>query len=139
MTDPTITTMNPAACRTISAAMKDALAFVEETYGVTIEFRGGSYDSVAKTYRPKIIVSVGDAETAARNEFAAEARYFRPYDSIKAEDYGREFTYGRKTYALVGLKPRSPRFPLVARDVADGRLYKLPLAAFVGGPREAQS
>lgn len=39
-------------------------------------------------------------------------------------ELGDEFKYDGKTYTIVGLKPRSKRYPILAK-CSDGKTYKL--------------
>lgn len=109
-------TIGKREAKVISEAIAQALESVEQELGVKIEVGGGTFDPTVGTFKPKITVSV---DGAAKNAFAQDAAYFK----LTADDYEREFTSHGKTYKLVGVKPRSPKYPLIG-EAADGRQYK---------------
>ena len=41
-------------------------------------------------------------------------------------DLGQEFQRSGKTFTIVGLKPRSKKYPILAK-CSDGKTYKLPV------------
>lgn len=49
-----------------------------------------------------------------------------PLFGLTFEDYGRPFQSGGEVFALVALKPRNRKYPLIGRS-AKGTLYKFPL------------
>ena len=63
----------------------------------------------------------GVAQTTEARDFAAHAHYW----GLKPEHLGAEFEADLgKRFKLIGLKPRSPKFPLLAKSLADGKVYK---------------
>lgn len=47
---------------------------------------------------------------------------------LTADQFGATFTFRNKKYTVTGLKPRSSRFPILARNEA-GKVYKFPANA----------
>lgn len=99
-----------------------ALAVVGARFGVTIERKGARFSP--ESCEVSYTIRVGDAhrEDGDRAEFAMHARVF----GLAAADFGRTFVTARGRFALVGIKPRNRRYPIIARD-ARGALFKFPV------------
>jgi len=68
------------------------------------------------------------------NAVSREAEDFRLYADrwgLRPEDLGREFTRDRdnETFKIVGGKPRSRKYPIIARNVRTGKEYKFDVSA----------
>lgn len=113
--------------RAINADLSQALVAIAEKHGVQIKVGSGSFTSDNATVKVEIaaIASDGTAKTKEATDFE---RYATSY-GLKPEDLGKTFSYGGKEYTLVGAKPRSTKYPLLAKDNRSGKTFKLPLAA----------
>lgn len=109
-------TIGRSEAKQISEAIAEALKPVEQELGVTITIGGGTFDPQVGTFKPKIEVSVGDAE---KNEFALNAPLF----ALTEDDYEREFESHGHTYQLVAISTRRPKYPFVGRRL-DGKQFK---------------
>jgi hypothetical protein len=117
--------------------LEAALASVAKKHGIAITFKNINF------YAPDFITAkttlemtaLGDSSAASDPRAAALVKAqadFKAYASsfgLTPEQYGVTFKHGRDTYKLVGFKPRSPRFPILATNVANGTTYKLPESA----------
>src|SRR5271157_6018674 len=107
-----------------------AMRQLAQKHGVRIRLKTLRYDSL-KANGTVEFVAIGDASTAADPQAAQLAIYkaeFAKYAAsfgLKPEQYGATIKSGRDTYKLVGLKPRSPKRPILAQNVADGKVYIL--------------
>jgi hypothetical protein len=98
---------------------EEALKAVAEKHGLTVRYAGGKYDPTAGTFTPKVEFANADS---GQKKFEQFARGF----GFTPEDYDAEFTTTNGTYRLVGLNPRAPKYPVLARNVRDGKTYKMP-------------
>lgn len=116
--------LNRATLRAISTDAEAALASVAKKHGVQIDVGGIRYNADHATMKVEIaaIASDGTAKTKEATDFE---RYADSY-GLKASDLGREFNYLGDTFTLIGAKPRSTKYPLLAKR-SDGKVYKLPL------------
>lgn len=113
----TIKQWDKATCRRVLVAAMEALKPVQEEFGISIELKGGgNFTDGTLTKSLTFNVVSSDGVTA---EWKANCRRFGLYD----EDYGRKFESKGKGYTVSGIKPRSPKFPVLATD-ADGTVYK---------------
>jgi hypothetical protein len=115
----------------LRADIDAAFVAIRQKHGVTLSIGNISYSPDKATSR-LTMVAIGDSNVATDPRAAALAKaqveFKRCASSfgLKPEQYGMIFKYGRETYKLVGLKPRAPKMPILATNVADGRTYKLP-------------
>jgi hypothetical protein len=121
----TITELDRNACLTISKAAQEALQAVAEQFGLNLTMKGGKYDPASGTFTPKVEFSVAGS---AGKEWANTVRFLssnHPAEWLTAEDFGATITSQGKTYELVGINLRAPKFPINAKCLSDGKTYKL--------------
>ena len=79
-------------------------------------------------------VSVSDVVVSGRGENkqvevktkeAMDFKRYAPMFDLEADDFGKTFNMRGKEYKIVGLKPRSKKYPVLAE--ADGKVYKVPV------------
>ena len=100
-------------------------------YGVSIG--PGRYDSRSVKLTVEIVEKSADG--SALDEKAMMLRDLgNPMFGLPKDALGKRFFYGSNEYEAVGLAPRSPRYPLLAKRVVSGTVYKLPASAMGGTP-----
>lgn len=101
--------------KAISVDLHAAIADVAKKHGVEFVPAGGTYDPTSSEGRLSIRIRTAgiDPEAARYTEAAASV-------GLKAEDLGRTFTQGRKTYTIVGL---SRSYKVCLKDT-DGKPYQ---------------
>jgi hypothetical protein len=55
---------------------------------------------------------------------------------LKLEDLGKSFDWGHKSYTIIGLNPKSRRFPILAKRNDDGKVFKFPETVAKSYPTE---
>lgn len=99
----------------------DAVKDLEKEYGVKIDL--GNIRFTNEQFTTKLtttIVGDGDAEEIKAKK-VIETYGFRY--NLTVEDYGKTFSVNGNIYTFVGLKPRSPKYPVIGKN-ASGKLYK---------------
>lgn len=124
---PTATKIDRATLRLISAEAEKALQAVAEKFGVTIT-PGRSVYSNGDTGALKFDMVIRKETTDGRvlDIRAVDFQRYAAEFGFEASDLDREFKSNGKTYRIVGLKPNSPRFPVLAQDVSTNKTYKFP-------------
>lgn len=117
-----ITSIDKSAARQISEVTEAVLKRAAEELGLEVKVSGGKYDPTVGTFAPKVEFSLSGAK---EREFELMARSF----GLKPEDYGATLTTRTGTYMLEGLNPRRRKYPVEAKDVVTGQMYKLPESA----------
>jgi hypothetical protein len=133
-----ITNFDPSNLKQLRAAIDAALAPVVKQYGVRLSLGTISYDPTNPKATTRLtMIAVGDANAATDPRAAmlvkAKADFNRYAESfgLKPEQFGSIFKYGRETYKLVGVKPGSPKYCILATNVATGKTFKLPESSVV--------
>ncbi len=109
-----------ARCREIREALDGAVQPLAQRLGLAMRIGSATFTPGNIRFKLEIFA---DSETGS-----PEAEDFRLYCSrygLEAEDLNKAFDWGGKQFVLIGCKPRSSRFPLLARG-ADGRVFKFP-------------
>jgi hypothetical protein len=129
-----IKAFDPQNLKNVRADIDSALLAIKQKYGITIQLGNISYSPDKATSRLTMI-AVGDAAAATDPRQAAlakaQAEFKRAASSfgLKPEQFGATFTFGRDTYKLAGLKPRSPKRPVLGTSLRDGKTYVFPESA----------
>lgn len=91
---------------------------------VTVEYKSGKYGTgyAVLSFTFSRTDEDGEALTPAREDFE---RLAFMYDGLKPEDFGRVFYNRGQAFTICGLKPRSPKYPILAKNEA-GQTYKFP-------------
>ena len=126
-----IKAFDPTNLKELRAEIDAALKAVQTKHGVRLSLGSISYDGVKATTRLTMI-AVGDSASASDPRAAmlvkAQADFNRYADQfgLKPAQFGVTFKYGRETYKLAGVKPGSPKYCILATNVANGKTFKLP-------------
>ena len=130
--------------KTVQAIIDDlemALSSVAEKWGLSLVRKGCTYRDDEMPVPFRLSVSSDEATSRAERDFSSMAIAI----GLQAADFGREFSYAGQQYQICGVKPRSPKYPVLARNVATGKTHKFPASlvadalrgASVGDPRIA--
>lgn len=119
-----ITVIERSTCQMLRPELEAALQSVATKYGVSISLGSASFSPDNVTF--KLIVAVKSASGDAMTKEASDFKMFCNMYGMKPSDLHREFTYGGNRYKLLGCKPRSSRFPIIALKLATNQRFKLP-------------
>jgi hypothetical protein len=118
-----VTSFNRQNIRQINSELEAALKQVAEKYGLEVKL--GNTRFTGDNFSTKVQVA-----TVAEGgiTMSKEATDFNRYKTILGinMDLGQEFQRSGKTFTIVGLKPRSKKYPILAK-CSDGKTYKLPV------------
>ena len=89
---------------------------------IDVKVGNASFGSGYATFKLNVssVTADGNLVTKEAQDFKT---YARLYD-LKPEDLGRTFNQGRDVYEIVGAKPRSRKYPILAKNVDTGTVYK---------------
>ena len=102
----------------INAALSDQL----DKLGLTAKIGNISFSDA--DFRCKLEVSCGSADDASRREWDKHAPLF----GLASEDFGKSFVHGGTAFTVCGIKPKSRKYPVLAKNLS-GTTYKFPVAA----------
>lgn len=104
--------MNKAKAQEISKALKDALAGIEERFGVKALVEGGKFDET--TFSPKIDFAEVEGGVVVTKELTA-LRAFHP--GIE----GRLVKLREGEYRVIGFRTSATRYPFIVEPVNGGK------------------
>lgn len=113
------------ACKRIRQELEHAIdvqSEVWESYGLKVKVGSARFTSSSVEFKVEVATVAEDGTVASRE--AREFKTYAPLFGLKAEDLGRKFQAGGRTYTVTGCKPRSKSSILADRD--DGKRYKFP-------------
>lgn len=108
----------PALRDEIAKALKN----VEEKHGITFKLGGISFtdDHFRSKIEAYLTQKGGEVVDPGKINFDRYARSF----GLNKEDFGKKFSTCNGTYQICGIKLRSYKYPILAKNSKDGRTYK---------------
>ena len=110
------------AIKMLRGEIKAALSEVEQKYGLTFDLGGATF--TPREFNVKLSCTLNDANGEAVSIEALDFQRYAKSFGITKQLGDKVLTMGN-TYEIVGLKPRSHKYPLLVKD-SNGKLYKLP-------------
>lgn len=112
------------ACKVLRNEIDQALQQVADKYGINIKAGNATFTDNNITFKLQLS-TIGDNGLTMTKEAEDFKRYAFEH-GLSADKLFAEFTIGHKTYTLLGYKPRSTRYPFIAKCHSTGQTYKLP-------------
>lgn len=84
------------------------------------EFNEGGVGYIASKLVNEAIRLAQVEGNATKDQFAL----FAPTFGLVADDFGRQFSFGKNLYKIVGCSPKSFKFPVLAARIPDGKTFK---------------
>ena len=109
-----ISKFDRAVCAVVARRIEEALAPLAAELGVVVKVKGGNF--TASDYNAKVEFAVVGEDGIAQTRDGDSFRVMAPLYGFSADDLGRKFTQGRKTYQITGWRSRSGKRPILARD-----------------------
>jgi len=118
-----INSLDRTAVRRINDDIQSALDSVAKRYGVQIKVGNSRFSNTNCT--TKIDIStVNEGGTVMTKEATDYNRYASSFGLTKK--LGDTFEFRYDTYEIVGLKPRSSKYPVLAKNLSNGKTFKFP-------------
>lgn len=118
-----INSLDRTAVRRINDDIQSALDAVAKRYGVQIKVGNSRFSNTNCT--TKIDIStVNEGGTVMTKEATDFNRFAASFGITKK--LGDTFDFRYDTYEIVGLKPRSSKYPVLAKNLSNGKTFKFP-------------
>jgi len=105
-----------AVCREFGDQIRNQIQIPE---GVEMESAGGTFDG--KTFTMKLKFTLTDCARQSTEELMYNS--FRHAAGLP--EWGFSFrTFDGEEFVMTDYKPRSPKFPIIAKNAVNGKLYK---------------
>ena len=114
--------MNRDIAKAIETRMITLLSPMEKELGVKVTAKGGTIGDTYVTLKFEVaeVKKDGVAETREAQDFKRMARYY----GLSAKMLNLPFRNGSDTFQVIGLKPKSRKWPVLAKNVRTGKIYK---------------
>lgn len=118
----TITQFNKHNGMELVNALRQALQNAANDFGVTIELGTPRYDENRLTFKVEAFVAGNgnQGESSAAIQFRAAATLL----GLQPEDLGKTFQSRGDTYQIVGAKIANRKYPILAKNIKNGKTYK---------------
>lgn len=127
-----LTKLDQNDVRAVSKECEDALKAVATRYGLNLKVGTRRYTDKEVRFRVGLSVaevsSTGETLTPEAMAFKKNAYAF----GLDANMLGKEFKTFMGTYRVIGLKTSSRKYPILARNVRNGKTYKFPVTVLTG-------
>ena len=120
-----INSLDRDSVRQINLEIKEALKAVAEKYGVNIDIKGSRFSDSNCTTKLEIATIAESGEVLTK-----EAIDFNRYALSQfriTKKLGDRFTFKYEEYEITGLAPRSMKYPVLAKNIKNGKTFKFPL------------
>ncbi len=107
--------------RELRDGLDAALKQLGEKFGVSLKLGTGRFSPTNCTFKLEaaVIAEDGQVVTKESQDFTRLAKVY----GLSPEDLGRTFKTGGKSFTIVGLNSKRPKYPINAKS-ADGKTYK---------------
>jgi len=119
--------LDRATVKKIRELMQTALddLDVEEEIGQKIKFSVGNASFSGNSVTFKVEGATMGEDGQVNNKAADDFRRYANLWGLSPDDLGREISVNGKTMTIVGGKPRSKKYPILAENMGNGKIYKL--------------
>lgn len=116
-----IQTLDRNVVRMINAEIEAALQQVSQKYGIEIDLGNSRFTNANCDLKVKYSVKTSDGMVMTR-----EAEDYNRYAKMRGftKMLGDLITVGGNTYEIAGMKPRSTKYPILAKCTTTGKMYK---------------
>lgn len=113
--------------RNVRNVLQFALEDVAKKLGVKVNVGAANFTSNNIVFKVEVAKVATGGQVLSRD--AEDFKTYAPRWGLKATDLGRSFRYSGEVYTVTGAKPRSYKFPILAKRRSDGKTYKMPVDA----------
>lgn len=107
-----------------------ALSEFAEKYGIAVSVGNASFTPGPGGYATfKLELATKTPAGEVNTKQAADFNLYCYRYGLKPEHLNREISFAGRDYKIIGLMPKSSRYPLLAERVDDGKHVKLPIEA----------
>jgi hypothetical protein len=118
--------MDRSKAKQVSGAIMEALATIESDLGVTFSRGNGKFDN--NEFSMKVTATSNAVDGSSRDKDAVAFETHAMSFGLKPSDLGHTFTHGGEEFTVSGLKPRSSKYPILAKNRM-GKTFKFPIYA----------
>ena len=124
-----ITRLDRPTVKYIRKRLESAVKPLAEELGVVIDIGNCTFKTSNCRFQLKISVLDSDGKpiTEEIDSFRSSAKLF----GLEPDDLGKEFTFQGQSYTIYGFKPKSRKYPVIAKS-DNGKKYKFACRTVLG-------
>ena len=127
-------TFNRTVVKDLQQELQTKLSELEESLGAKIHVGNASFTPNHVTFKVEVANIVdGQAKTKEVVDFEDLCQYY----GFAPKDLGRTFVSQGETFEIVGLARKARKYPIICKNVANGKRYKFPIYAVAQGLDES--
>lgn len=116
-----ITRFDRQVLAVLKVDMKTSLESIREKFGLKeLDIESITFNELSFTM--KCTGKIAGDETENWDQY--EAKFFAQYHGLPEDILNREFTSGNKSFRILRIEPRNPKYPIIAICKQDEKLYK---------------
>lgn len=120
METSTLLLNSKADVKRLRELINQALAPICDDNGITLEIGTIRYAQDGSTATMRLTALAGTGADAARIDYDRHCKCY----GLERDNYGDVFTFKDEDFAISGISPRSPKFPILAKNVRTGVTFK---------------
>jgi hypothetical protein len=117
-----ITSFDRATTKALRSSLDNALKGLENQFGISIHVGNATFTPDNVTFKVNV-ATVGESGEVMTKEASAFQQLAKFY-GLEPEHLFKTFSAAGEQYKIVGLKTKSPKFPILAKRLKDGKTYK---------------
>ena len=115
--------------RQIRDDIENALSTIGKKYGMGFSLEKINYDDKSFTAKLSCLILSEKVKSIEEQEFIQFVESSQNIYNLKRKHYKSHFKWDGKDFQLIGMKLNRQKYPIIAKHVKDGVMYKLPLKA----------
>jgi hypothetical protein len=119
-----ITRFDGPTLKTLRTALDSALKPVGEQYGIVLSLGTISFSDADFRVRLTGALAQGAGGAGKVDKSRKEFERYADLLGLNKTDLGKTFTFRGKRYEIVGAKLSARKYPILAKQVGNGRVYK---------------
>jgi hypothetical protein len=113
-----ITSFDKTTCPAVGKRMLELLKPLEQEFGITVDYRGGTFDASGGEYTPKVVMKVGGGDKKVWDQYCDKL-------NLLPGHFGKEFIARGNTYVISGIQINRSK-PIIATQKATGKRFMFP-------------
>lgn len=124
---PKINMFDRSACEVLRKEMDFAIQNIANKFGISIRTGNGKFTDTTFTLKIEMACVSENGEVSSKE--AEEFKMLANSWGMKPEDLHKTIIIHGTSYQITGSNCRSYRFPITAKNIQNGKGFKLPLAS----------
>ena len=122
--------LTSSTLKMLRVGMQNVLDDVADEHNITVRVGNASYSGKEATFKVHITLNNSNLPTSEEESYDLHATLYG------LPKRGEFVTLNNTIYKLVGFKPRSTKYPVLATDVKTNKTYKLPLELVINAYKQ---